>query len=79
MSKEQDKIDRIVSMLDNFVNDGGGHMNIQIDNPNDLDNIKVETFKSSDCNALHMACEVPTLQDCIDFDYDLDSNKFKGL
>ena len=58
---DKEQIDNLVAMLDNFVTSGGGHMNIQVDNPENLDQINVETFKSSDCGTGNSACKVPTL------------------
>lgn len=63
---DKDKIDDIVSMLDNFVLNGGGHMNIQVDDSEELDDIMVETYKSTDCASGNMACKIPTLHKGID-------------
>jgi hypothetical protein len=63
---DKHEIEDIVAMLDQFVENGGGHMNIQVDDPNDLSEIKVDTFKSSDCSNTDTACSIPTLQQGFD-------------
>lgn len=62
---EKKKIDDIVAMLDNFVTNGGGHMNLQIDD-NESEDVIIETYKSTDCSTGNMACKVPTLHKGID-------------
>lgn len=59
------KIDDIVALLDDFMEQGGGHMNVQIDNE-DTDELTVETFNSLSCSNGNMACAVPTLHQGID-------------
>ena len=68
---EQERIDELVSMLDNFVANGGGHMNVVTDESADAESfskedVYVETYKSSDCCKGNMACAVPTLHKGID-------------
>lgn len=63
---DEKQIEDIINMLDNFVENGGGHMNIQINNPDDLETVKIDTFKSLDCSNGNMACSVPTLHKGID-------------
>ncbi|BBF44502.1 hypothetical protein lbkm_3215 [Lachnospiraceae bacterium KM106-2] len=64
MNKDK-KVEDIVAMLDNFMQNGGGHMNITVQDTQS-ETIKINTFKSSDCAAGNMACSVPTLTECID-------------
>lgn len=68
---EQEKIDELVAMLDTFVANGGGHMNVlanESDEEDDLlqEEVHVETYQSSDCCKGNMACAVPTLHKDID-------------
>lgn len=63
--KDKKQIDDLVAMLDDFMGNGGGHMNVQVDNPDDIGEIAVETFNSLNCTG-NMACAVPTLHKGID-------------
>ncbi len=68
---EQEKIDELVAMLDRFVTNGGGHMNVVTNDISDAESLMsedvyVETFKSNDCCNGNMACAVPTLHKGID-------------
>lgn len=61
------KIDDIVAMLDQFVTEGGGHMNIKVDKEGD---VKKEVRKSDpDCIpdiGIDMACQIPNLHEGLD-------------
>ena len=58
-------IDDIVSMLDNGMSKGTGHVNVQIED--DLKQKKsVETMGCTDCSRTPLACSVPTLQQGLD-------------
>ena len=51
---EQEKIDELVAMLDTFVVNGGGHMNVlanEFDEEIDLldEEVHVEIYQSNDC------------------------------
>lgn len=59
------KIKDIIAMLDGCVQDGVGHINLQVAAQGD-DSMNIETFKSNDCSMGNQACAVPTLQDSID-------------
>ncbi len=61
----KNNIDDIVDMLDNFMGNGGGHMNVETS----LEEVgkKVQTMKSNDCGK-NMACMVPTMHQGIDDD-----------
>ncbi|WP_066720694.1 hypothetical protein [Clostridium sp. Marseille-P299] len=68
---EQERIEELISMLDNFVANGGGHMNVVSDDSSDAESllneeVYVETYQSSDCCKGNMACAVPTLHKGID-------------
>lgn len=69
---KEDMISDIVSMLDNFVTDGGGHMNIDVDalTSNAETKKQVEQAISSDCTSKNMACQVPTLESGVDGEED---------
>lgn len=58
--------DDIVTMLDNFVLKGGGHMNVDVNTTCITPIKRVTETKSSDCNSKQMACQVPTLQEGLD-------------
>lgn len=59
-----ENIDDLINMLDNFTENGGGHMNVAVDSKQS--NIKtVETTNSNICNK-NMACMVPTMHVGID-------------
>lgn len=64
---DQKRIDDIIAMLDGCVQNGIGHINLEVNASNDEnDAIKVETFQSKDCSGTNQACSVPTLQTSID-------------
>ncbi len=65
MNDNQQKIDEIVTMLDGFMSDGGGHMNITENTLSDAEK-QVTTLGCLDCAAGDMACAVPTLHKGID-------------
>ena len=61
---EDKKIDDIINMLDGFVADGGGHMNVAVDGA-DANTKSVETMNSN-CRNSKMACMVPTMHEGLD-------------
>ncbi|MGN0161148.1 MAG: hypothetical protein ACI4AQ_07170 [Lachnospiraceae bacterium] len=61
---EDNKIDDIINMLDNFTENGGGHMNVAVDGK-DANQKTVETTNSNCCNS-NMACMVPTMHEGLD-------------
>jgi hypothetical protein len=61
---DNNKIDDIVDMLDNFMANGGGHMNVDVSPEGNAKS--VQTAISSDCNCKDMACAVPTMHQGID-------------
>lgn len=60
---DNEKIDDIVDMLDNFMANGGGHMNVDVAMKDGKKS--VQTTISNDCNK-NMACMVPTMHQGID-------------
>lgn len=62
---EEEMIADIVKMLDNGVQNGVGHINIDIDQ--DAAGTKeVETLGCTDCSRTPLACSVPTLHQGLD-------------
>lgn len=67
---EKEQIDDLVSMLDNFMEKGGGHMNVDADQ---LQETTVQT--TTQCNECSTgkwatACAVPTLMEGLDVEDD---------
>lgn len=68
---EQERINSIVNMLDQFVRDGGGHMNVTV---KDMDGQEQVTQSLSiDCCNINTPCNAPTLYQGLD-----DANEKKG-
>ncbi|MFI3141908.1 MAG: hypothetical protein R3Y27_06325 [Clostridia bacterium] len=55
---EQQKIDDLVSALDNLMSEGSGHINIKLSD--DSNEISVQTTNSTDCSCVNGACAQPT-------------------
>ena len=69
MDPKEKQIDDIVAMLDQFMSESGGHMNIQVDSDGTVTAEKtVETANSLECANGDMACKVPTLFEGMDHD-----------
>lgn len=64
------QIDDLVSMIDQFVTEQGGHMNVTVD-PS-TSSITINKLNSSDCAEGDLACKVPTLFEGMDFFDDSD-------
>ena len=62
------KIDDIVAMIDNFMANGGGQMNVDVENNTENLDKQVSTTNSSDCSGRETACMVPTLHQGLDRD-----------
>ncbi len=58
--------DDIVAMLDNFMANGGGHMNVDVNALSKDLKKEVQETKSNECNSKNMACRVPTLHTGLD-------------
>ncbi len=55
------RVDDIVAMLDQFIIDGGGHMNIQVEEDGCIKQ-EVRT-NSTECAFGDLACKIPNLED----------------
>lgn len=56
------KVEELVKMLDQFVEDGGGHMNVQFNDDSEEFNVeKIEVKKGLDSCGVQSACQIPTL------------------
>ena len=56
------KVEDLIKMLDQFVENGGGHMNVEFDNDVDDLNIDIVEYKKGlDCCGVNSACQVPTI------------------
>ncbi len=72
---EDKRIDELVRMIDSFMENNGGHINITVNNEGEintegelLDEVSVTTMRSLDCAAGDLACNVPTLMEGLDID-----------
>ncbi len=64
MNDKLSNVDDIVSMLDNMVGSGVGHINVSVDE--NQDGKSVETMGCTDCAKGDLACSIPTLHEGID-------------
>ncbi len=55
------RVDDIVAMLDQFVADGGGHMNIRVEEDGSVKQ-EIRT-NSTDCASGDLACKIPNLEE----------------
>lgn len=59
MSKDnQEKIDDLVAMLDQLMSNGGGHINVKVEDEDG--SMQVETVNSTACSLQNGACAQPT-------------------
>lgn len=61
---EKERVDQIVAMLDSFVSEGGGHMNVTVEDVDGKEQV-TNTLSVDSCNG-KTACSVPTLHKGID-------------
>ncbi len=61
---EKEKIDEIITMLDRFMEEGGGHMSVTVEDVDGMERM-AKAF-SVDCCTVQSACSVPTLHKGID-------------
>ncbi|WP_041138996.1 hypothetical protein [Beduini massiliensis] len=55
------KVEELIKMLDQFVEDGGGHMNVQFNDDSEEFNVdKIEVKKGLDTCGVQSACQIPT-------------------
>lgn len=66
---EKKRINDLVDMLDRLMSDGGGHINVTVNDP-DSGDMTVQTFNSTDCGTGNQACCQPTLHKGFDDDDD---------
>lgn len=69
MDQKDQNIDDIVAMLDGLMNAGGGHVNLDVNDPNATSK-EVKTYGCSTCSSKLMACDAPTLMKGLDQDED---------
>ena len=64
----QSKIDEIVNMIDSFMTNNGGHLNVSVDQTRNVttDSVEVDKTVSIDCAKGNLACQVPTLFEGMD-------------
>ena len=64
----QSKIDDIVAMIDSFMSNDGGHLNVSVDETGEVnaDSVKVDKTVSIDCAKGNLACQVHTLFEGMD-------------
>lgn len=67
---EQERINEIIAMLDNFTENGGGHVNLTVEGLEG--EVQMENSLSVGCCNAQSACSVPTLHQGIDDDYTVD-------
>lgn len=65
MSDGLSNVDDIVSMLDDMVAKGHGHINVSVDQ-DAAEGKVVETMGCTDCAKGDLACSIPTLHEGID-------------
>lgn len=65
MDQKNNNIDDIVAMLDGFMGTGGGHVNLDVNDPN-ASTKDVKTYGCSTCGTKLMPCEAPTLMQGMD-------------
>ncbi len=63
---QKDQVEQLVEMLDSFMEGGGGHMNITVEQSCEDLIPQIDIYKSLDCSKNPMACAVPTLHQGID-------------
>lgn len=65
--EDSKKIDALVSMLDSFMKNGGGHMNVDADSNQET---TVATAKCNECSTgkFATACAVPTMMEGLDIE-----------
>ncbi len=65
---ENNKIDDIVNMIDSFMSNDGGHLNISVDETGEVnaDSVQIDKTASLDCAKGDLACQIPTLFEGMD-------------
>ena len=66
MSNTNNQIDDIISMLDNMMDNGQGHVNVSFDESVAEGEKSTATLGCTDCAKGDLACSVPTLLEGMD-------------
>ncbi len=66
MSDKLNTVDDIVSMLDNMMGSGQGHVNVTVNDSDGEVEKDIQSMRSLDCAKGDMACSVPTLFEGMD-------------
>jgi len=64
--EDKKQVDDIVSMLDNMMGGGHGHVNVSVDENVAAGDKTTETLGCLDCAKGDLACSVPTLMEGMD-------------
>ena len=65
MDQKDKNVDDIVAMLDGLMSAGGGHVNLDVNDPQATSK-EVKTYGCSTCSSKLMACDAPTLMQGLD-------------
>lgn len=60
------QVDDIVTMLDNMMGNGHGHVNVSVDESIEAGQKTTDTMGCTDCAKGDLACSVPTLMEGMD-------------
>lgn len=60
MEPDQKQIDDIIARLDSFMEQGGGHMEVHIEDEDTMETVQVTTTNTSECRSGNSACSIPT-------------------
>ncbi|MBR1865359.1 MAG: hypothetical protein IJ801_02510 [Lachnospiraceae bacterium] len=63
---DKNQVDDIVSMLDNMMGSGHGHVNVSVDDSMEAGQKSEVTMGCTDCAKGDLACSVPTLMEGMD-------------
>ncbi len=66
MGNKLSTVDDIVTMLDDMMGSGHGHVNVSVDGPEGSLEKGIETLGCTDCAKGDLACQVPTLMEGMD-------------
>lgn len=63
---DKNQVDDIVTMLDNMMGNGHGHVNVSVDDSVDAGQKTTDTMGCTDCAKGDLACSIPTLMEGMD-------------
>lgn len=66
MGDKLSTVNDIVTMLDDMMGSGHGHVNVSVDGPEGSLEKGIETLGCTDCAKGDLACQVPTLMEGMD-------------